>query len=353
MGGLWQKLGASGGEERLAGSLFAVVLIGFCVKALLMQPTIAMAACQALIVAVQLSALPRGRHLGKLAAMVVLTYAPLPWFGPVWLGVAGFLAGPVLLVFPWWFSWPAVAAIMASVAALGVAYGLDPAVWLNLTVSTLVSGLVMYALLRLARIVGELRTARESLARSAIVEERLRAARDLHDLLGHSLAAILLRCELARRINQPEALEEIITMAEHAQQDLREVSGESSPRELSLTREAEQARATLAMAGVDVTLALEHPALPGEAETVLSTVLREAVTNVLRHSAARNCTIETSATEGLVRLSVSNDGVRAGEVRRGSAGIGNLTTRLATLDGRLTARLDAPWFHLDATAPYT
>ncbi|MEV1200353.1 histidine kinase [Microbispora rosea] len=339
-------------------AVLAAVLVGFSVKALLLLPgalVIPAAACLAVIVVMQLRSV-NGRHMVALGVMAVLTYAPIPVFGPVWLGTAGFLAGPVLLAFPWPAAWPMTAAIVGSVAAAGMLFGLPAPVLANSTLSTLVTGLVVYALLRLAQIVKELQAARESLARAAIVEERLRAARDLHDLLGHSLAAILLTCELARRLKCPrERIEEIVAMAEGARADLRSVSGEQ--RELSLADEVESARTVLSAAGIRVTVEPAELNLPAEVETVLGTVLREAVTNVLRHSEARHCAITMRAGEGGLLLRVSNDGVSSagahpGRTRPGSSGIGNLTTRLAALDGRLTSHVDGDRFTLEARVPH-
>ncbi|NJP89551.1 two-component sensor histidine kinase [Nonomuraea sp. FMUSA5-5] len=345
-------------EERpradLSVLILAAVLVGFSLKALLQIPTGLLphaVGLLAVIVVMQLRSV-HGRHMAALGVMAVLAFAPVPLFGPIWLGVGGFLAGPVLLAFRPRTAWPLVAAIVAATAALAASFELPLAAAANVTVSNLVTGLVIYSLLRLAGIAKELQAAREGLARSAVVEERLRAARDLHDLLGHDLAAILLKCELARRL-PPEAaraeLAEVLEMAERAGHDLRSVSG--GQLDLSLAAEAGSAASVLRAAGVEVASDLAHPPLPAEVETVLSAVLREAVTNVLRHSAARHCVIRTSAGGGRVRLTVRNDGARAGEARRGSSGLGNLTTRLAALDGRLTTGADDGWFVLDATAP--
>ncbi|MFF4190863.1 histidine kinase [Nonomuraea sp. NPDC001831] len=330
--------------------LLAAVLVGFSVKALLQIPAgllVPAVAALTVIVVMQLRSVA-GRHMVALGVMAALTFAPIPVFGPIWLGTAGFLAGPVLLAFRPRTAWPLTAAILAAVWTVASLYELPGRV--NITVSTLTTGLVVYSLLRLAQLAKELHAARESLARSAVVEERLRAARDLHDLLGHSLAAILLTCELARRLPDPvRELENVVAMAEHAEHDLRSVTGEQ--RELSFAAEAESAGKVLAAAGVEVTLRLAHRELPADVETVLSAVLREAVTNVLRHSAARACVISTSAAGGEVRLLVRNDGAATAAPRRGSSGLGNLTTRLATLGGRLTTACEAGWFRLDARAP--
>ncbi|WP_170223092.1 sensor histidine kinase [Nonomuraea turkmeniaca] len=241
---------------------------------------------------------------------------------------------------------------MAVVAVAATWLGLPVPLTVNYAISTVVTGLVVYGLVRLAQLARELRESRDGLARAAVVEERLRAARDLHDLLGHTLAAILLKSELARRLEPARArqqLDDVLTMTERAMEDLRTVSGGHG--KLSLGVEAESARSVLAATGIEVSLSLGHSALGQEVETTLGAVLREAVTNVLRHSSARHCSITTSEEDGVVRLSVRNDGARSSKGRHGSAGIGNLTTRLAALDGRLSVSQEDGWFELTATAP--
>ncbi|MEV4017637.1 histidine kinase [Nonomuraea angiospora] len=339
------------GGSVLPMALLAAVLVGFSAKALLVAGTLWPAVPLAVIVFMQLRSV-EGRHPVALSIMAVLTFAPIPLFGQVWLGVAGFLAGPILLAFPWVAALPLVAATVAVVAAAGVLLGLPVPLTVNYAISTVVTGLVVYGLLKLAQLARELHESRDGPARAAVVEERLRAARDLHDLLGHTLAAILLKCELARRLDAERArkeLDDVLSMTEQAMRDLRTVSG--GHRELSLATEAESARSLLATAGIDVLLDLGHDTLGGEADTTLGIVLREAVTNVLRHSSARRCTITTSVRDGAVRLSVRNDGARAAEGRRGSAGIGNLTTRLTALDGRLAVSQEEDCFELTATVP--
>jgi signal transduction histidine kinase len=351
-------------DSVLSMALLAAVLVGFAVKALLLAGSLWPAALLAVIVFMQLRSI-EGRHPVALWVMAALTFAPIPLFGQVWLGVAGFLAGPILLAFSWAVAAPLVAAVVAVVAVAAVLLGLPFPVTVNYAISTLVTGLVVYGLLRLARLARELVESGDGLARAAVVEERLRAARDLHDLLGHTLAAILLKCELARRLDPERArkeLDDVLTMTERAMAELQSVSGERA--ELSLTAEAESARSLLAAAGIEVLLDLGHAALGREVlldlghaavgrevDTTLGIVLREAVTNVLRHSSAHQCTITTYVRDGTVRLSVRNDGVGSPSGRHGSAGIGNLATRLAALDGRLAVSREEGWFELTATVP--
>ncbi|GAA4572183.1 histidine kinase [Planotetraspora kaengkrachanensis] len=352
------RLPVEAAEERgayaLTVALLAAVLVGFSVKALLLihgAGLLPAAVCLTVIVVMQLRSV-QGRHMAALALMALLTYLPILAFGRAWLGVGGFLAGPLLLALPWAAAWPLVACVTASVAVIAVRLGLPPAATLNYAVSTLVTGLVVYGLIRLARQVRELQIARQELARAAVVEERLRAARDLHDLLGHNLAAILLKCELARRLDPPRAraeLEDVLVMAERAEADMRAVSGETQG--LSLDEEARSARSVLSAAGIETELDLVADDLPAEVEYVLAVVLREAVTNVLRHSVAGRCRISAVAADGGIRLRVRNDGARPAARRRGSSGIGNLTVRLAAQGGTLTAGADDGWFELEAWAP--
>lgn len=248
---------------------------------------------------------------------------------------------------------------MTGVGAGAAMLGLGTAALVNYVVSTLVTGLVVYGLVRLARLVRDLQAAGEELARAATVQERLRAARDLHDLLGHSLAAILLKCELARRLAGVDAdrargeLAEVVDMAEQARRDLRAATGGDA--ELSLDAEMRSARSVLAAAGVEAEVEAGHTvpegAVPdGRTSAVLGTVLREAVTNVLRHSAATRCAIRTGRDGGAVWLVVENDGLDPDAPRTSpGSGIGNLSTRLAPVGGTLSARADGQGrFRLEA-----
>ncbi|WP_225832420.1 histidine kinase [Streptomyces sp. NK08204] len=340
----------------LAVVLLVTVLAGFSLKTLLLVPAggvLPAAACLASVVVLQVRSV-RGRHMVALAMMALLTYLPLLVFGRAWLGVAGFLAGPLLLAFRRGVAWPLVGCVTASVALTGTRLRLPLAMTVNYTVSTVVTGLVVYGLLRLAQIVDELQEAQRRLARSAVVEERLRAARDLHDLLGHSLAGMLLTCELARRLpaeRVPAELENVLTMAERGEADLRAAVG--GVGRMSLTAEAASVQAVLAATGIDARVSLAHDQAPAGAETTLSAVLREAVTNVLRHSDARSCAISTVAEDGGTRLRVRNDGARGLRGRRGSSGMGNLTARLAAVDGHLAVEASGDgWFELTAWVPH-
>ncbi len=174
-----------------------------------------------------------------------------------------------------------------------------------------------------------LRVQREEMARhAAVAEERLRIARDLHDLLGHNLSVIALKSELARRLAPvaPEraAVEigEVEQVARRALQEVREaVAGYRQP---TLAGELAGARELLEAAGVRYRLTGDERAslaLPPAVDAALGWALREGITNVLRHSAATECTLRLSRDGREVALELVNDGVTPDPARSDAEGI--------------------------------
>jgi len=306
---------------------------------------------------------PRPARLNYLAliAQAALVYLPLLQFKEAWVGQPGFLAGSALLALPPMLAWGVFGMVVASMAVTQALFTGDPVDIAYTTVSTMITGLVVYALTRLASLIVELHAARTELAQMAVAQERLRFARDLHDLLGYSLSAITLKSELTHRLvtTQPakaqEELSEVLDISRRALADVRSVA--TGYRELSLEAEAQSARSVLIDAEVDVQLDLEYGELPVQLRTVLATVVREGVTNVLRHSKAEWCQIAVRQENGHVRLDIVNDGVPqipAEPTPSGGSGIGNLSARVAALDGTLTAGVDPDGrFRMQATVPVT
>jgi two-component system sensor histidine kinase DesK len=226
-------------------------------------------------------------------------------------------------------------------------------------ISTIITGLVIYGLTRLASVVTAMHAARTEMAKLAVAAERLRFARDLHDLLGYSLSAISLKSELTHRLvtkNPGRAEEELTQILEISRQALADVrSVASGYRELSFDDEARSARSVLSAADVEVRMDLYHRELPPMVRTVLATVLREGVTNILRHSKAERCDITLRQTASDVTIEIVNDGVpprpREPMLDSGS-GIHNLSNRVAHLAGSLTTS-NSPegYFRLRATIP--
>ena len=269
----------------------------------------------------------------------------------------GFLAGSVLLLLPPRLAWLAFGSIVASMiviqanltgALIDIAYT---------AVTTAITGLVVYGLTRLSTLVVELHEARTELAQMAVAQERLRFARDLHDLLGYSLSAITLKSELTHRL-VPKHLDkarnellEILDISRKALADVRSVA--SGYRELSLENESESARSLLLAADVAVTTEIRCGDLPPPVKTVLATVLREGITNVLRHSNAERCEISMRQADGRVWLDIVNDGVQTNHAQSdGGSGIKNLSGRIAALHGQLAAGIEADGrYGLHAWAP--
>jgi two-component system sensor histidine kinase DesK len=283
---------------------------------------------------------PRRRRLGSLLALGVLTYLPLAALRVVWPGMAGFLAGSILILRPARTSWVLFAFAVASMLVAPLGLGMDARDAVYLMTASLSSGLTVFAVYQLRLFSKRTQGAGAQLAQLTSVRERERFSMDLHDILGYSLSAITLKAELTRKLvgSDPalaqDELAEVVELARQASVDVRLMaSGYSS---ISLAREAGSAASLLSAACITPQVAIECGVLDDEVDTVLSIVLREAVTNVLRHSAARNCAIVASQEDKMITLKVINDGVSQ-PVKPGTGGHGlhNLARRLEVLGGEL------------------
>lgn len=163
-------------------------------------------------------------------------------------------------------------------------------------------------------LVGRLRRQRTELARLAIADERLRFARDLHDLLGRGLSLIAMKSELALRLvsGNAAATKEIADVQQVARQGLRDVrqavGGYRQPR---LSTELAGARSALAAAGIECHVDQKGGDLPDQIDALFAWTVREGVTNVIRHSGARRCEITVRRAEREAQVEVTDDGVPA------------------------------------------
>jgi two-component system sensor histidine kinase DesK len=192
-------------------------------------------------------------------------------------------------------------------------------------------------------------------SRLAAAEERLRFARDVHDLLGHSLSIIALKAELAARLAPVDAeragqeAAEVQRLAATALTDIREAI--HGYRAVDLRDQLTAVEHVLRSCGVRCTIVPLAGDLPPEVATQLAAVLREASTNVLRHSRGSRCRIEIGQYGNEVRMTVTNDGVTASGPDRNSYGLRGLAERLATAGGALSTRNEDGVFTLEATLP--
>jgi two-component system sensor histidine kinase DesK len=190
----------------------------------------------------------------------------------------------------------------------------------------------------------KLRAALEENLALAAVAERERIARDLHDVLGHTLSVIILKAELAGRliaIDPARATAEISDVevtARSALSEIREAIG--GYRSRGLVAEIKAARLTLDSAGV--ALLVEDspgstPSLSPKEETALALALREAVTNVVRHASATTCRLRFTIEAGHCRLIIEDNGQHA-DVREGN-GLRGMRERIESLGGHFSLEL--------------
>jgi len=186
----------------------------------------------------------------------------------------------------------------------------------------------------------ELVAAREEIARLAVSEERLRFSRDLHDLLGQSLAVLVLKSELvAKQVpsdtdeSTRKELRDLAHVARKSLNDVREAA--AGYRRPSLSMEIGNASSALRAAGiglrVDDTLGRVAP----EQDSVLAWCLREGVTNVLKHSGAKNCVLKLARLDGAAALELVDDGRGTAGLDGGGVGLIGLRERVELAGGKI------------------
>jgi two-component system sensor histidine kinase DesK len=287
-------------------------------------------------------------------AIVVLAVGLAATMGPAWAGLLIYVAGIAAGSLPDSAVWPVVIGAAAVCATVLAVHGLLADLFI-LPLICLLTAFALRGTRYLVSVNAELSEARDELARNAVAAERVRFARDLHDLLGHSLSLIALKSELAGRLVERDparARAEMADVEAAARRALAEVrDAVSGYRTVSLAQALAEARSALSAAGI----ALRAPSLaelPATVDAVLGWVVREATTNVLRHSAARTVTVELDVRDGEVALTVADDG-RGASAPRG-AGLSGLAERVEALGGQLaTGAGPGGGFRLTATVPTT
>jgi two-component system sensor histidine kinase DesK len=283
--------------------------------------------------------------------LAIFTLMTPPKYGSLMLYAAVMVGS----AFPWRIAVPLVATVAIGASVIDLIRGVD-------TVQAIGDGLINDAIVGLSVVAGRLlieanqrlSLAREQIARLAVGEERLRFARDLHDLLGHSLSVIALKSELAGRLIKTtpglaaHEVEDIEKVARDALREVREaVAGYRQP---TLAAELAGANEALTAAGIDYHVDREHTPLPPAVEAVLAWAVREGVTNVMRHSQAKRCSVRILIKDGSATVEVVDDG-RGGLPEAGS-GLRGLEERVRERGGTLTAEpLPHEGFRLRVTLP--
>ncbi|WP_298885636.1 histidine kinase [uncultured Serinicoccus sp.] len=278
----------------------------------------------------------RGGMVG-LAAMVAAAIVLAMLIGPNSLTTLPFIVAVPVFFLPWRAMWT------TSLVLFGVGVVASTIAW-GLPRSVMLWGIALLVLATsvLSRHLEERQeSARAVEGQLALTEERERVARDVHDVLGHSLTVVTVKTELAQRLIDvdPQAakreLAEVQDLSRQALAEIRATVG--GLRVARLADELEAARVALAGAGIEMEVCGSVTDVDPRRRITLAWVLREAVTNVVRHSAASRCTVELGESS----LRVLDDGVGGGVVEgNGLCGAGE---RVRQAGGQLTvgARRDA------------
>ena len=247
----------------------------------------------------------------------------------------------------------AIVGLATTTLTLGFVSGMA---WLALPTTAI--GLWATAFVRQVAAVAELKSAREELARLAVSEERLRFARDLHDLLGHSLSLITLKSELAGRLlpTAPEkAATEVHDIEDVARQALREVrEAVAGYRRPTLGEELVGASEMLEAAGIFCRIENQTGVLPKAVDAVLAWAVREGTTNVIRHSRAKHCRIVLARENEEIYAEITDDGggYQKENGEDSGSGLSGLAERVATFAGRVeTNSLPDGGFRLRVVLP--
>ena len=208
-----------------------------------------------------------------------------------------------------------------------------------LVFSIALAALAAFGFTNLIRRNVQLQQARDELARLAVTEERERFARDLHDVLGHSLTVITVKSELAQRLvsrDPVRAEAEVADIERLAREALADVRATvAGYREANLAREISTARPALEAAGIEAELPHALDAVEGERREAYAWVVREGITNVLRHSGARHVLVRVD--KDCVEVRDDGRGAPSADLASAGHGLTGLAERIAAAGGRLHA----------------
>src|SRR5690242_14707740 len=286
---------------------------------------------------------------GELVALIGTT-AILSMFAltaPIPIGVGGILVFAFIIAgvsFPWReAAWWLVGLSVLQIALMAIRLEGPTTATSSLLNSILVGGIGIGGR-ALWQSYSQLIAAREQLATLAVTEERLRFARDLHDLLGQSLSVLVLKSELVVKQLPADSDEstrnevrDIAQVARKSLNDLREAVG--GYRRATLQAEISSARSALVAAGIGLRVEDELGTVPPDQDGVLAWCLREAVTNVVKHSGARSCEVRLTSEDGDAKLDVTDDG-RGATSLDGGAGLAGMRERVELVGGTLRVGSD-------------
>jgi two-component system sensor histidine kinase DesK len=243
--------------------------------------------------------------LAFFAGLVVLGALDIVLLGEVGLTCVVYVAIASVILFPFRVAAAVVVVCVLGTLALGAVE--DWGSQAGVAFGTLAGSVAIFGLRALIGRNVELLAAQERNAELAVENERTRFARDLHDILGHSLTVITVKAELARRLlesgtetDRTRALAEVGDLERLGRDALADVRrAVEGYREITLPGEIARARLALEAAGVEASLPGTVDEVPGELRDLFAWTIREGVTNVVRHADARRCvvTVDERAVE--------------------------------------------------------
>ncbi|GIF71724.1 two-component sensor histidine kinase [Asanoa siamensis] len=294
---------------------------------------------------------PLKAALGWLAATLLLGLAMIPGAGGDWMVGLVYIAASAIMVLPPRAAVPVVAAIAAQPLVLPM---FIPS-WQHengLFFSIVLAAIAMFGVTRMIDHNMRLTDANREIARLAVAEERARAARDLHDILGHSLTVITIKAELAGRLLPvaPERAEaEVNDLEKLARQALADIRRTAfAYREVSLEEELASARSALSAAGIEAKLPRAVAEVPEPRGTLFSWAIREGVTNVVRHSGATRCVITVRPDQ----VEIADNGRGPAASGAGGSGLRGLRERAEACGAQLSVgRAEGSGFVLRVSVP--
>lgn len=266
------------------------------------------------------------------AASTALILALIPVIGENALFMVMFQAMSHVILLPW--RWAVPTAALMSLGVVSIALWLGVYFAAGFAVMGLVMALGIGYGIQQQILQEELDVAQRRNAVLAVAAERERIGRDLHDILGHSLTSLTISAQLAQRLldTDPAAAREqlahIETTVRQALADVRATS--SGMQSVRAATEIASARTVLAAVGVEADVPTALPTLDDERAELFGYIIREGVTNIVRHAQAHTATL--TVEENRVRLSDDGDGIPPGAARSGLSG---LEHRITEAGGRL------------------
>ena len=284
--------------------------------------------------------------------LFLLSFVLVPWLGwdvaGLWTYV-GVIIG--MCVLPWRLTWLLIGALaaLALIDQVAETGGWNDQV-LFLPAIVLSISMMMAAFARTIASVNQLRATQQQMALLAAERERGRVARDIHDILGHSLTVVTVKAELAGRLVDVDParakaeIAEVETLARGALADVRATV--AGFRGVNVSTELAAARSALAAAGIEAELPSSTDSVPPDVRELAGWVVREGVTNVVRHAQAQRCRVRLAARE----FEIADDGVGPTSAAGSSTGLAGLRERVEVAGGRVAVgRSDLGGFSLRVT----